>query len=177
MASLKEKSKESAKEFKGAAQQKRLAVMKGVEDRYESAEDYTKQKSGEIAHSSKATKDSAVNSAVCVKDSVADTASHYVGAAQDKFAGLKDGVLNSFDQTEDSVDESAKNMKDAAADKYIQAADYTASATHDTASTISRKIGETLEGAEQTIRDYSDDAKDKAAGAWDATKQNGHCTE
>ena len=68
-----EAAKDSAKEFKGAAQQGGLSVMKGAEDRYESAKDYTKQKSGEVADSAKATKDSAVDSAAETKDSAVDS--------------------------------------------------------------------------------------------------------
>lgn len=65
--------KESAKEFKGAVQSEGVAVMKGAEDRYESAKDYTKQKSGEIADSAKAARDSAVDSAAKTKDSAVDS--------------------------------------------------------------------------------------------------------
>jgi hypothetical protein len=65
-----EAAKESVHEYKGAAQKEGLAAMKGAEGRYESAKEYTKQKSGEIADSAKDTKDSAVDSTVRAKDSV-----------------------------------------------------------------------------------------------------------
>lgn len=67
-----EAAKESAKEYKGAVQQEGQALMKGAEDRYESAKNYTKQKSGEIADSAVATKDASVDKTVGAKDTVVD---------------------------------------------------------------------------------------------------------
>ena len=52
-----------------------------------------------------------------------------------------------------------------------QASKSLASSTHNTTNTVSRKTGETLEGAEQIIGDNARAVTDKAAGAWDATKQ------
>jgi hypothetical protein len=67
------------------------------------------------------------------------------------------------DNTYTYIEEARKNLD--------QASKSLSSSAGDRADSVSRKTGETVEGAEQTIGGYAGAAKDKAVGAWDATKQ------
>jgi len=68
-----EAAKETAQEYKGAVQQEGLSMLKGAEDRYDSAKEYTKQKSGQAADTAVAAKDEAVDTAAAAKDEAVDT--------------------------------------------------------------------------------------------------------
>jgi hypothetical protein len=61
------------------------------------------------------------------------------------------------------IEEARKNLD--------QASKSLSSSAGNKADSVSRKTGETVEEAEQTIGGYACAAKDKAVGAWDATKQ------
>lgn len=66
-----EAAKESAAQYKGAVQQEGLSALKGAEDRYETAKDYTMEKSGQAVDTASAAANDATDTVVDAKNSVA----------------------------------------------------------------------------------------------------------
>lgn len=66
-----EAAKESATEYKGAVQEGGLSVLKGAEDRFQSAKDFTTKKGDQAVDAAAAVKDQTVDSATQAKDATA----------------------------------------------------------------------------------------------------------